>query len=80
MTVVDHPLVDVDEFAAISTDERREEPTVFAGSIFMRSDFSQSVEVEQRFEMPLRRDAGVVGRPAFLVSVDAEQSETQSAS
>ena len=48
---------------------------ILAGSIFVCADFSQSVELEQRFKMLLRCDAGVVGRLAFLGSVDAEQSE-----
>ena len=75
MTVVDHALVQVDEFTAIDADERRKHSPILAGSIFVRSHFAQAVELEQRFEMLLRRDAGVIGRLAFLGSVDAEQSE-----
>ena len=33
--------------AAINADQRREEPTILAGSIFVCADFSQAVEVEQ---------------------------------
>ena len=62
LTVVDHSPVQVDEFDAINTDERREEPTILAGSILVRADLSQSVELEQRFKMPLRRDAGLTIR------------------
>ena len=75
MTVVDHALIQVDEFVAMNADERRKHSPILAGSIFMRSHFAQSVELEQRFEMLLRRDAGVIGRLAFLGSVDAEQPE-----
>jgi len=75
VTVVDHALVEVDEFVAINADQRRKHSPVLAGSIFVRSHFSQAVELEQPFEMLLRRDAGVVGRLAFLGSVNAEQPE-----
>jgi len=42
VTVVDHALVQVDEFAAIDADERRKHSPILAGSIFVRSHFAQA--------------------------------------
>ena len=54
VTVVDHSPVQVDEFAAINADERREEPTILAGSI-----------IQATFLALESQDTGQVKDPCF---------------